>query len=44
MNEGFQSLSVSDPNTLKPFIEGVTGSVLAVISVSSLLSKGKVFI
>ena len=36
MNQGFQSLTVNDPNTLKPFIEGVTGSVLAVISVSFL--------
>jgi hypothetical protein len=34
MSDGFKTLTVNDPNTLIPFIEGVTGSVLAIISVS----------
>ena len=34
MNTGFQSLTISDPNKLKPFIEGVSGSILAILTVS----------
>jgi hypothetical protein len=34
MSDGFKTLTVNDPNSLIPFIEAVTGSVLAIISVS----------
>ena len=34
MNTGFKKLTVTDPNKLKTFIEGVTGSIVAILNVS----------
>ena len=34
MNSGFKKLTVTDPNKLKTFIEGVTGSIVAILNVS----------
>jgi hypothetical protein len=34
MAEGFSNINVPDPNKLKPFIESVTGSVMAIMDVS----------
>jgi hypothetical protein len=34
MAEGFNNINVPDPNKLKPFIESVTGSVMAIMDVS----------
>ena len=33
MNTGFKKLTVSDPNKLKTFIEGTTGSIVAILNV-----------
>ena len=33
MNDGFKKVEVSDPSKLKNFIEGTSGSVLAILSV-----------
>ena len=33
MNDGFQKMTVSDPSALKTFIEGTTGSILAILIV-----------
>ena len=33
MNEGFKKVPVSDPSKLTNFIEGTSGSVLAILSV-----------
>ena len=35
MNDGFKKVEVSDPSKLTTFIEGTSGSVLAILSVSS---------
>ena len=37
MNTGFQKLQISDPNKLKSFIEGTTGSILAILTVSYII-------
>ena len=37
MNTGFQKLQITDPNKLKAFIEGTTGSILAILNVSSII-------
>jgi len=36
MAEGFATVNVPDPNKLQPFIESLTGSVMAIIEVSKL--------
>ena len=36
MNSGFKNLVVTDPNKLKTFIEGTTGSIVAILNVSAL--------
>ena len=33
MNDGFKKVEVADPSKLKNFIEGTSGSVLAILSV-----------
>ena len=33
MNAGFQKMTVSDPSSLKTFIEGTTGSLVAILNV-----------
>ena len=33
MNEGFKKMTIADPSKLTTFIEGTTGSVLAILSV-----------
>ena len=33
MNEGFQEMTISDPNKLKTFLEGTTGSIIAILNV-----------
>ena len=38
MNEGFKKVPVSDPSKLKNFIEGTSGSVLAILSVKLSLA------
>lgn len=35
MADGFDNINVPDPNKLKPFIESVTGSVMAILEVIS---------
>ena len=42
MNEGFKKMTVSDPSKLKTFIEGTSGSVLAILSVSFSIDHKKV--
>ena len=37
MNEGFKKVPVSDPSKLTNFIEGTSGSVLAILSVTFYL-------
>ena len=37
MNEGFKKVPVSDPSKLTNFIEGTSGSVLAILSVTFCL-------
>ena len=41
MNSGFKNLVVTDPNKLKTFIEGTTGSIVAILNVSTLFSSYK---
>ena len=38
MNEGFKKVPVSDPSKLTNFIEGTSGSVLAILSVKLIKS------
>ena len=38
MNDGFKKVEVSDPSKLKNFIEGTSGSVLAILSVRKALN------
>ena len=37
MADGFANINVPDPNKLKPFIESVTGSVMAIMEVKTLM-------
>ena len=39
MNEGFKKVPVSDPSKLTNFIEGTSGSVLAILSVKLIKSN-----
>ena len=41
MNEGFQKMTISDPNKLGTFLEGTTGSILAILNVIFLTTKYK---
>ncbi len=41
MAEGFKSVEVNDPQKLETFITGVTGSVMAIMSVRNYLKKKK---
>ena len=43
MNDGFKKVEVADPSKLKTFIEGTSGSVLAILSVKYFLTLLKVF-
>ena len=36
MADGFDGINVPDPNKLKPFIEAVTGSVMAIMEVKTI--------
>ena len=37
MADGFDGINVPDPNKLRPFIEAVTGSVMAILDVKEIL-------
>ena len=37
MNDGFKKMTVSDPNKLISFLEGTTGSILAILNVFNTL-------
>ena len=39
MNEGFQEMTISDPNKLKTFLEGTTGSIVAILTVKKVILK-----
>ena len=39
MNTGFKKMTVNDPNKLKTFIEGTTGSIVAILNVSSIIDN-----
>ena len=40
MADGFDGINVPDPNKLKPFIEAVTGSVMAIMEVKTRWNDG----